>query len=120
MTNVIGGEPRDAHPREEDRNLGACGERVDGEAGVIATIVAVMKSGATLLADLIDRIVNGIRTIAPLVLGLGCQSTNDATVVAPPVVVLLLVVAGDGDPVAALRHLALAHALDPDGAGGAP
>ena len=82
MTNVIGGEPRDAHP-DDDRDLGACGGRPDG---VLATIAAMVKSGASVLADLIDRIVNGIRTIAPLVLGLGCQSTNDATVVAPPVV----------------------------------
>ncbi len=36
------------------------------------------------LADLLDRIFNGIRSIAPLVLGLGCQSTNDVAAVAPP------------------------------------
>jgi 3D (Asp-Asp-Asp) domain-containing protein len=83
MTNVIGGEPRDAHPPQEDRGFCACGE---GPDGVLATIAAVVRSSATMLADLIDRIVNGIRTIVPLVLGLGRQSTNDATVVAPPVV----------------------------------
>jgi 3D (Asp-Asp-Asp) domain-containing protein len=81
MTNVIGGEPRDAHP-EDDRGL-ACGGSQDG---VLATIAAIVRSGASMLADLIDRIVNGIKTIVPLVLGLGCQSTNDATVFAPPVV----------------------------------
>jgi 3D (Asp-Asp-Asp) domain-containing protein len=43
----------------------------------------LLKEGARYLADLIDRIVNGIRGIAPLVVGLGCQSnTLDAPI--PP------------------------------------
>jgi 3D (Asp-Asp-Asp) domain-containing protein len=83
MTNVIGGESRDAH-LGEGRDPSARGER--RADGLLATICAAVKSGASMLADLIDRIVNGIKTIAPLVLGLGCQSTNDASVVAPPVV----------------------------------
>src|ERR1044071_3758178 len=72
MTNE-GGEPRDS----------AC----DGERarGVIATIAAVVRSGASVLVDLIDRIVHGIRLVAPLVLGVGCQSTNDVANVAPAV-----------------------------------
>src|ERR1043165_958902 len=73
MTND-GGEPRDGASEEG---------RADG---VIATIAAVVRSGASLLVDLIDRIVHGIRLVGPLVLGLGCQSTNDVANVAPPAV----------------------------------
>lgn len=54
-------------------------------AGAIAAIATAMTSGTRFLVELIDRIVNGIRCIAPLVLGLGCQSTSDPVVVAPPV-----------------------------------
>jgi 3D (Asp-Asp-Asp) domain-containing protein len=72
MTNE-GGEPRD-------------GASDDGRAGVIATIAAVVRSGASALVDLINRIVHGIRAVAPLVLGIGCQSTNDVANVAPPAV----------------------------------
>ena len=73
MTNE-GGEPRDG---------ASDGGRPDG---VIATIAAVVRSGATVLVDLIDRIVHGIRLVAPLVLGVSCQSTNDVANVAPPAV----------------------------------
>ena len=73
MTND-GGEPRDG-ASDEGR-----------PEGVIATIAAVVRSGASLLVDLIDRIVHGIRLVAPLVLGVGCQSTNDVANVAPPAV----------------------------------
>jgi 3D (Asp-Asp-Asp) domain-containing protein len=74
MTND-GGEPRDGASEEEGR-----------ADGVIATIAAVVRSGVTMLVDLIDRIVHGIRLVAPLVLGVGCQSTNDVANVAPPAV----------------------------------
>jgi hypothetical protein len=73
MTNE-GGEPRDGASE---------GGRADG---VIATIAAVVRSGASVLVDLIDRIVHGIRLVAPLVLGVSCQSTNDVANVAPPAV----------------------------------
>ena len=73
MTND-GGEPRDGASDEE---------RADG---VITTIAAVIRSGASALVDLIDRIVHGIRLVGPMVLGLGCQSTNDVANVAPPAV----------------------------------
>jgi len=49
------------------------------------SIAAVVRAGTHFLADLIDRIVNGIKCIAPLVLGLGCQSASDVVAVAPPV-----------------------------------
>jgi hypothetical protein len=57
---------------------------IEGEAGVIGTITAVVRSGASVLVQLIDRLVHGIRVIAPVVLGLGCQSTSDVAKVAPP------------------------------------
>jgi len=41
---------------------------------ITSTIGAMVKAGASFLADLLDRIVNGIKGIAPLVLGIGCQS----------------------------------------------
>jgi 3D (Asp-Asp-Asp) domain-containing protein len=41
---------------------------------------------ASLIFRVVRRIVNGIRSIAPLVLSLSCQSTNDATTTPPPVV----------------------------------
>jgi 3D (Asp-Asp-Asp) domain-containing protein len=41
---------------------------------ITSTIGAMVKAGASFLADLLDLIVNGIKGIAPLVLGVGCQS----------------------------------------------
>lgn len=84
MTNVIGGEARDGHPAANDRCTDTRFERRPD--GVIAMIAAVVKSGASVLADIIDRIVHGIRCVAPLVISLGCQSTNDVAAVAPPAV----------------------------------
>jgi 3D (Asp-Asp-Asp) domain-containing protein len=85
--NVIGGEAHDGHLPGDDRDAGARSERRTD--GVIATIAAVMKSGASVLAEMIDcfvdRIVHGIRSVAPLMLGLGCQPANEVPSVAPPV-----------------------------------
>ena len=80
MMNVIGGEARDGHLPGDDR-----GGRIECRTdGVIGTIAAIVKAGANVLVELIDRIVHGIRSVAPLVLGLGCQSANDVASVAPP------------------------------------
>jgi len=53
-------------------------ERLRGSfSAPIAALEAAIDAGASFLADLIDRIVNGIRgiaTVGGLVLGLGCQS----------------------------------------------
>jgi 3D (Asp-Asp-Asp) domain-containing protein len=58
-----------------------------------------MGSCTRFLVELIDRIVNGIRCIAPLVLGLGCQSTSDPVVLAPPVAAHVQAPAtSDGEP----------------------
>jgi len=44
-------------------------------AGTVAsTIGEMVRAGADFLLDLIDRIVSGIQGLAPLVLGIGCQS----------------------------------------------
>lgn len=83
MTNVSGGRASTGQFLEESGNDAASyGPRES--ASVLTAIADVVASGVGLLVDLIDRIVNGIRCIAPLVLGLGCQSTNDAAAVAPP------------------------------------
>jgi 3D (Asp-Asp-Asp) domain-containing protein len=93
MTKPIGLEASDGHLRDEpvihasDPTSDRASESaiyLPGEA--IARAVA---SGARYLVDLVDRIVNvirGVRAIAPLVLGLGCQSTSDVVAVVPPVV----------------------------------
>ena len=53
--------------------------------GALSPIASVIATGRRFLVELLDRIVNGIHCIAPLVLSLGCQSTSDPVVVAPPV-----------------------------------
>jgi 3D (Asp-Asp-Asp) domain-containing protein len=53
-------------------------------SGIASAITSGIASGTRFLVELIDRIVNGIRCIAPLVLGLGCQSTSDPVAIAPP------------------------------------
>src|SRR5262245_20180539 len=55
-------------------------------AGTAAsTIGEMVKAGASYLVDLIDRIVNGIKGLAPLLLGIGCQSGEaNAPEIAPP------------------------------------
>ena len=84
MTNVAGGRASVGQfPEHGDANGDA--RESASTLTVIADVVAdAVTAGVSLLVDLIDRIVNGIRCVAPLVLGLGCQSTNDAAAVAPP------------------------------------
>jgi len=72
MTNAIGCESSDDPAPEQSG------------ASVIGTIAAVMRSGAKLLVDLLDRILHSIRVVAPVVLGFACQSTSDVAKVAPP------------------------------------
>src|SRR5258705_12251574 len=47
---------------------------IAGDGTAASTISAMVKAGVSFLADLIDRIVNGIKGLAPFVLGFGCQS----------------------------------------------
>jgi 3D (Asp-Asp-Asp) domain-containing protein len=100
MTNVIGGEAHagqlpdaSGHAARASADRGA--PAPDGSAdavepsepgGLLSTLAAVFRSGLGALAELVHRIVKGISAIAPLALGLACQSTNDAVAVAPPVV----------------------------------
>ena len=46
----------------------------------------ILRSVTSFLADLLDRIVHGIRCLAPLVLGLGCESTNSDPIEPPPAI----------------------------------
>src|SRR3954468_22094191 len=58
-----------------------------GALGAVAAVVRpVVRSALGLLADLLGRIVHGIRCLAPLALGLGCQSNSDTPDVPPPVI----------------------------------
>ena len=83
MTNVIGGEAS-AGDLAVDAACSVIGGEPRSES-VLDTIAAVMKASVRFLADVISGIVNGIQTIAPLVLALGCQSTNDVAAIAPPI-----------------------------------
>src|SRR5262245_44251374 len=70
--------------------IGAPDGEDGGVAGVLGALAAalrpVVRTVANLLAELFDRIIHGIRCLPlPLVLGLGCQSTNDVVDVAPAV-----------------------------------
>lgn len=55
--------------------------------GAVAAVVRPMvRSAVRLLADLLDRIVHGIRCLAPVALGLGCQANSEIPDVAPAVI----------------------------------
>lgn len=71
--------------------LGQHGDQGSIECSVIAVcrgagsaVATALRAGRSILLGVFDRIVNGIRRIAPLVLSLSCQSTNDPASVAPP------------------------------------
>lgn len=58
-----------------------------GALGAVAAVVCPgMRSFVSLLSDLFDRIVHGIRCLVPLALGFGCQSNRDLPDVAPAVI----------------------------------
>jgi 3D (Asp-Asp-Asp) domain-containing protein len=65
---------------------GGVGGRVGGRVidAVVAAVRPLVRSAASLLADILDRIVHGIRCM-PLVLAVGCQPTSDAVDVSPAV-----------------------------------
>jgi 3D (Asp-Asp-Asp) domain-containing protein len=60
--------------------------RADALGAVAMVLRPVVRSAVSLLAEFFDRIIHGIRCLAPLALGLGCQSTSDIPDVAPPVI----------------------------------
>jgi 3D (Asp-Asp-Asp) domain-containing protein len=82
MTNAIEGDMNGDAPGKPP--AGALGP-IDQESprGAIRSIAT---GAGRLFADLLGRIVHGIRWLAPLVLGVGlsCQSTNDPVQLAPP------------------------------------
>jgi 3D (Asp-Asp-Asp) domain-containing protein len=51
--------------------------QIDREQSALAGVSGLVRDGIRYLADLIDRIVNGLKGIAPLVLGIGCQTGID-------------------------------------------
>jgi len=80
MTNAIGCEvSADQDPEGPDASIRG------GSAGMLGSIVSVVRAGASFLVDFFDRLVQGLRVIAPVVLGMSCQSTSDVAKVAPPV-----------------------------------
>jgi 3D (Asp-Asp-Asp) domain-containing protein len=84
MTNASGCEASGGYSLEDPGNdRPGCAQARSG--GPLAAIAAVMTSGTRFLADLLDRFVNRIKYIAPLMLGLGCQPASDAGAAAPPV-----------------------------------
>jgi 3D (Asp-Asp-Asp) domain-containing protein len=88
MTKAIGLEASEGYLRDEPV-IDASDPAPRPPGAALAAIARAVASGASCLVDLVDRIVNGIlgiRTIAPVVLGLGCQSTPDVVAVAPPLV----------------------------------
>jgi 3D (Asp-Asp-Asp) domain-containing protein len=85
MTNAIEGEASEGLPGDLPGTGSSSEDRGNRSVGVLAPIAAVIRAGARVVVNFVDRIVNGIRCIAPLVLGLGCQSTNDIATPAPAV-----------------------------------
>jgi 3D (Asp-Asp-Asp) domain-containing protein len=86
MTNAI---ERDVPAGCTPSNGEPCDPPRAGALGAIAAVVRPMiRSAMNLVADFFDRIVHGIRCLAPLALGAGlsCQSTADAPDVAPPAI----------------------------------
>jgi 3D (Asp-Asp-Asp) domain-containing protein len=87
MTNAIEGELSGEPPGKAPANsAGPADRESEGPRGSASSIADGVRSATRVFADFLDRIVNGIRCIAPLVLGigLGCQSTNDPALLAPP------------------------------------
>jgi len=80
MTNASGREVSGGFFPDDPGNGGS-----GRSHGRFAAVAAVVSSGTRFWVELIDRIVNGIKCLAPLVLGIGCQSASDVVTVAPPV-----------------------------------
>ncbi len=80
MTNAIGCE---AGVQTPDDGCSSAGDQRPS-AGVLSAIAAVMRSGASLFVDLIARFAQGIRVLAPLVLGTACTA-SDVVEIAPAV-----------------------------------
>ncbi|HEU4728634.1 MAG TPA: 3D domain-containing protein [Kofleriaceae bacterium] len=83
MTTAIGCEASDGYAE------GSCGSIAwrPSRDGALAAIASALGSSVRFVADVIDRIVNGIRAVgqvAPLVIGLGCQSTHDVVPASEP------------------------------------
>jgi 3D (Asp-Asp-Asp) domain-containing protein len=75
---------------ENDEPEGIAGGAIGAVAAVGAALRPIVRSAVGMLAEFYDRIVHGIRCLAPvglgLGLGLGCEPTNEPVEVAPPAV----------------------------------
>jgi 3D (Asp-Asp-Asp) domain-containing protein len=85
MTNAIGCEASAVHGPDDGCSI--AGDQ-EPRSGVIGTIAAVIRSGASWLAHLIERfdrfvLGHGIRVLAPLVVGVGCESSEVDQVASP-------------------------------------
>src|SRR5262245_40354161 len=78
MTNVIGCEASAG----EDAAGGIAPEL---RATLGARLSPILRAATRFLVDLLDRIAHGIRGMAPLMIGIGCQSSSDVVDVAPAV-----------------------------------
>src|SRR3954447_12762369 len=89
MTNAIEGQSSGALPGKAPASAPGPADCV--RCGAASSLAAGVRSATRMFADFLDRIVNGIRCIAPLVLsiGLGCQSTNDPVLLAPPAAAIM-------------------------------
>jgi 3D (Asp-Asp-Asp) domain-containing protein len=82
LDGAIGGE-RELAGESGGPSEGSAEGSADRLSAAGAVVRSLARSVTGLLVELIDRIVHGIRCMAPLVLGLGCQSTNEPPREAP-------------------------------------
>jgi 3D (Asp-Asp-Asp) domain-containing protein len=84
MTNATGRQASGAQV-PDDAGCGTAGHTEPSTVlgTVIGFVRPIVRSASSLLVELLDRIVHGIRCMAPFALGFGCQSTTDVVDVAP-------------------------------------
>jgi 3D (Asp-Asp-Asp) domain-containing protein len=80
MTNQSGGEASIGHGSDLEHGASTAA----GEPTIRDCCLAMLEAGFRVVVDLFDRIFHGIQWIAPVVLGIGCQSTNEPAAVEPP------------------------------------
>src|ERR1700716_2584344 len=85
MTNATGRQASSAGVLDDARG-GPAG--LTPPSSLLGTVVAfvrtLVRSASSLLVEFLDRIVHGIRCMAPFALALGCQSSSAVVDVAPP------------------------------------
>jgi 3D (Asp-Asp-Asp) domain-containing protein len=76
----------DCTPHADGPADGSDLSRAPALGAVAAVVRPMLRSAVNLLTDLFDRIVHGIRCLAPLALGFGCQANSEIPDVAPAVI----------------------------------